>query len=68
MDLSDQENEINLQADAFDDMNKFDSKHFADSSDEDRMNEFGPVNPKPRSAMEIIEEKYRLLMERLFKV
>ncbi len=50
MDFSDQENEIDAQADAFDEMNKFDQKHGgADSSDEDGMAEFGKVNPKPRT-------------------
>lgn len=55
MDYSDQENEIDLQANAFDDMNKFDSKHGgADSSDEDGMAEFGKINPKPRTDVEVL--------------
>ena len=37
-------NDLDLQADAFDQMNKFDQKHRgADSSDEDAMAEFGVV-------------------------
>ena len=69
MDLSDQENDLNLQANAFDDMNKFDSKHGgADSSDEDGMAEFGKINNKPRTATELLEEKNRLLMEKLIKM
>ena len=69
MDFSDQENEIDAQADAFDEMNKFDQKHGgADSSDEDGMAEFGKVNPKPRTQVEVLQEKNRILMEKLFKV
>jgi hypothetical protein len=50
-------------------MNKFDSKHGgADSSDEDAMAEFGKINHKPRTATEILEEKNRLLMEKLIKM
>lgn len=68
MDLSDQENEIEMQANAFDEMNKFDSKHGgADSSDEDNMAEFGKINYKPRTEIEILQEKNRLLMEKLIK-
>ena len=37
-------NDLDLQADAFDQMKKFDQKHGgADSSDEDAMAEFGVV-------------------------
>lgn len=55
MDYSDQENEIDLQANVFDEMNKFDSKHGgADSSDDDAMAEFGKINFKPRTEVEIL--------------
>lgn len=37
-----EDNDLDMQADAFDEMNKFDKKHGgADSSDEDQMAEFG---------------------------
>ena len=60
-------NDLDLQADAFDQMKKFDQKHGgADSSDEDAMAEFGVV-AQPKSQAQIFEEKNRILMERLIK-
>jgi hypothetical protein len=57
-----------MQANAFNDMNKFDNKHGgADSSDEDGMAEFGKINPKLRTETEVLIEKNRLLMEKIVK-
>ena len=68
MDYSDQENDIDLQANVIEEMNKFDSKHGgADSSDDDGLAEFGRLNFKPRTEMEILQEKNRILMEKLVK-
>ena len=62
-----EDNDLDMQADAFDEMNKFDKKHGgADSSDEDHMAEFGQIF-KPKSQADIMNEKNRILMERLIK-
>ena len=69
--MTDSEDDINQQAAAFDQMNKFDQMHGAsDSSDDDRRQQYGGVLPKQATtttASESLAQKNQILMERLIK-
>ncbi len=59
--------DVDIETDAMNDMDRFDQRHGAqDSSDEDQMAEFGRVE-KPKSEVEVLFDKNRILMERLVK-
>lgn len=68
--MTDSEDDINQQAAAFDQMNKFDKMHGAsDSSDDDQRQQYGvlPKQATTTTASESLAQKNQILMERLIK-
>ncbi len=56
------------EAAALDQMDSFDRRQGrADSSDEDPMEQFGRVDAKPKSELDTLWEKNKILMERLVR-